>query len=75
MPSVFCTPEGRPLDPDTFERHWRAATRAGRLTGFRFHDLRHTFASRHIQSGANPYHVQQAGGWRTASMMARYAPE
>ena len=32
-----------------------------------------TFASRLVARGVSSYIVQQAGGWRTASMMARYA--
>ena len=37
------------------------------------HDLRHTFASRLVARGVSSYIVQHAGGWRTASMMQRYA--
>ena len=47
--------------------------KAAELTAFRFHDLRHTFASRLVARGVSSYIVQHAGGWRTASMMQRYA--
>lgn len=71
-PLVFCTPEGHSLTPN-FKRHWQPAVKAAGLTAFRFHDLRHTFASRLVARGVSSYIVQQAGGWRTASMMQRYA--
>ncbi len=69
---VFCTPEGRSLALN-FKRYWQPAVKAAGLSDFRFHDLRHTFASRLVSRGVSPYIVQHAGGWRTASMMQRYA--
>jgi integrase len=71
-PLVFCTPEGRSLSLN-FKRYWQPAVEAAGLTNFRFHDLRHTFASRLVARGVSSYIVQHAGGWRTASMMQRYA--
>ena len=41
--------------------------------GFRFHDCRHTFASRLVNDGVDRYVMQATGGWKTASMMQRYA--
>jgi integrase len=69
---VFCTPEGRSL-VGNFKRYWQQAVKAAGLANFRFHDLRHTFASRLVARGVSSYIVQQAGGWRTPSMMQRYA--
>ena len=40
---------------------------------FRFHDLRHTFATRLVQAGADIYTVQKLGRWKTISMVMRYA--
>ena len=71
-PLVFCTPEGHSLTTN-FKRYWQPAVKAAELTAFRFHDLRHTFASRLVARGVSSYIVQHAGGWRTASMMQRYA--
>ena len=40
---------------------------------FWFHDLRHTFATRLAQAGADIYIVQKLGRWKTISMVMRYA--
>jgi integrase len=69
---VFTTPEGQGLH-NNFKRYWHQARTKAKLEDFRFHDLRHTFASRLVRQGVSSYVVQHAGGWRTASMMARYA--
>lgn len=42
------------------------------LNGLRLHDLRHTFATRLIQSGANPFTVQKILGHSTITMTMRY---
>ena len=69
---VFCTPEGHSLSTN-FKRYWQPAVSAAGLISFRFHDCRHTFASRLVNNGVDRYVVQAAGGWKTASMMQRYA--
>jgi len=42
------------------------------LNGLRLHDLRHTFATRLIQSGADPFTVQRILGHSTITMTMRY---
>jgi integrase len=42
-PWVFCSPEGRFLH--NLERDWRPALEAAQIPNFRFHDIRHAFAS------------------------------
>src|SRR5262245_37238575 len=69
---VFTTPEGQSLH-NNFKRYWNQARSKAKLENFRFHDVRHAFASRLVRQGVSSYVVQQAGGWKTASMMARYA--
>jgi integrase len=52
---------------------WRkACTRAG-LPWLRFHDLRHTWASWHVQSGTPLAVLQELGGWASLAMVQRYA--
>jgi integrase len=40
---------------------------------FRFHDLRHTFATWIIQNGGDRYQLKELGGWKSHEMVARYA--
>jgi len=49
------------------------ARRKARLEDFRFHDLRHTFASRLVQKGIPLYEVMHLTGHKTVSMVQRYA--
>ena len=59
---VFAHPDGRPLDPSVLSHEFgRTASRAG-LTGVRFHDLRHTFASLMLLRGAKPKVISEALG-------------
>ncbi len=50
----------------------KARTKAG-LVDFRFHDLRHTFASRLVQQGVPLYEVMHLTGHKSFSMVQRYA--
>jgi integrase len=46
--------------------------RAG-LADFRFHDLRHTWASWHRQAGTSTDELKDLGGWKSLVMVDRYA--
>ncbi|MGZ5212353.1 MAG: tyrosine-type recombinase/integrase [Actinomycetota bacterium] len=50
---VFDRGDGSPIEPDTFSKAVRAATRAIGLDGVRLHDLRHAFASMLVGNGTN----------------------
>jgi integrase len=65
--------KGRVFDRRNFEKRWRAAVKAAKLEDFRFHDLRHTFASWARQSGADIADVKDALGHSDISMTMRYA--
>ncbi|BEV16834.1 tyrosine-type recombinase/integrase [Herbaspirillum sp. DW155] len=51
---------------------YKALVRAG-IQDFRWHDLRHTWASWHVQSGTPLLALQELGGWESAEMVRRYA--
>lgn len=54
------------------EAAWkRACARAG-IEDFRFHDLRHTWASWHAMAGTPAQVLQELGGWQSYSMVERY---
>ena len=49
-----------------------AREKAG-IEDFRFHDLRHTFASRLVQGGVPLYNVMHLTGHKSLTMVQRYA--
>jgi integrase len=59
---VFSNANGSPMDPGTLTHNFaRIARRAG-LSGTRFHDLRHTFASLMLLAGIHPKIVSEMLG-------------
>lgn len=52
---------------------WRNALKAAGITDFRWHDLRHTWASWHVQAGTPIHVLQELGGWSEIRMVQRYA--
>jgi integrase len=60
---VFPSPEGAILQDDNFRhRVFSPAVRRTKLTGFRFHDLRHTYAALMVAAGAHPKYLQAQMG-------------
>ena len=54
------------------EEFTKALKRAG-IDDFRWHDLRHTWASWHIQNGTPLHVLKELGGWADLKMVLRYA--
>lgn len=52
---------------------WRSALQRAGISNFRWHDLRHTWASWLVQNGTPLYDLQEMGGWKSAEMVRRYA--
>lgn len=52
---------------------WRAALVRAGVSDFRWHDLRHTWASWHVEAGTPLHVLQELGGWESAGMVRRYA--
>lgn len=68
---------GAVIDPETMERKpkgaWgKALVRAG-IDGFRWHDLRHTWASWHVMAGTPLAVLKELGGWESVEMVQVYA--
>ena len=55
------------------QRAFRKALTVAKIGNFHFHDLRHTFTSRLVQSGVDIYAVQKLLGHRDGRMTQRYA--
>ena len=54
-------------------KHWRNALGRAGIENFRWHDLRHTWATWQRQAGTPTHELQRLGGWRTGAMVERYA--
>ena len=63
----------KPITHGLTNHAWQNAIEKAGLEGFRFHDLRHTWASWHRQSGTSCDELKDLGGWKTRSMVDRYA--
>ena len=68
---VFLNPQtGKPFT--TVARAFKAACRRANIEGLRFHDLRHTFATRLIERGADLITVKELLGHSTVRITERY---
>lgn len=66
------TYRGRPISWAN-TRAWRLALQRAGIQNFRWHDLRHTWASWHVQHGTPLFVVQDLGAWSSEQMVRRYA--
>ena len=53
------------IDSRNLLRAFYSASKQAGIQKLRFHDLRHTFATRLVQAGADIYTVQRLGSWKT----------
>lgn len=65
--------KGPVFDTMNFRRQWYRAVKDAGLTDFRFHDLRHTFASWARMGGADLADICEALGHSSVSVTMRYA--
>lgn len=63
---------GHPVQRTT-TKAWHAACKRAEIEDFRWHDLRHTWASWHVQSGTSLQELMELGGWSCMEMVLRYA--
>lgn len=70
---VFFNGNEKKIDDGDLRRGFYSAAKKAGLKHLRFHDLRHTFATRLTQSGVDLYTVQKLGRWKSIPMITRYA--
>jgi integrase len=63
---------GKPIG-QVSTKAWYEALERAQIHDFRWHDLRHTWASWHVQNGTPLYALQELGGWESPEMVRRYA--
>jgi integrase len=66
------TYKGEPYDR-AYTKAWQKALKRAGIENFRWHDLRHTWASWLAQKGVPLSDIQEMGGWETPAMVQRYA--
>jgi len=71
-PIFVFTYKGQRITQASTAAWYKALARAG-ISDFRWHDLRHTWASWHVQTGTPLLALQELGGWESAEMVRRYA--
>ena len=70
---VFYNELHKPHLKTSVDHAFQKALKKAGIKDFRFHDLRHTFATRLIQAGVDFYKVQKLLGHKTSQMTMRYA--
>ncbi len=73
MPAIASTYAGQPIRWQITNTGWLTASRKAGIEDFRFHDLRHTWASWHRQAGTSCDELKDLRGWKSRVMVERYA--
>jgi len=68
---LFCDENDKPFS--NINRSWKTAKRRAGIKNFRFHDLRHSFASYLVMSGVDLYTVSKLLGHSSVEVTQRYA--
>lgn len=71
-PLYVFTYHGKPVKCCT-TKAWKRALAESGIRDFRWHDLRHTWASWHVQRGTSLQELMELGGWSSYEMVLRYA--
>lgn len=64
---------GNPIQWELTNSAWHTAIAAAGITDFRFHDLRHMWASCHRQAGTPCDELKELSGWKSREIVSRYA--
>jgi len=70
-PYIFCKKDGRPIKD--VRKSFNAALKKVGITNFRFHDLRHTFASQLAMAGIDLNTIRELMGHKSLAMTLRYS--
>jgi integrase len=71
-PERVFTYGGKPLG-QVNTRSWRNALKRAGIKNFRWHDLRHVWATWHVMAGTPLAELQELGAWKSELMVKRYA--
>lgn len=66
------TYQGRPISQIS-NTAWKAVLTKAGIEDFRWHDMRHTWATRMTRDGVPTQALQKLGGWETMSMVSKYS--
>lgn len=69
----YFTYDGKAIGWEVTNSAWHSALGKAGIKDFRFHDLRHTWASWHRQAGTSCDELKDLGGWKSRVMVDRYA--
>ncbi|MFQ5964676.1 MAG: tyrosine-type recombinase/integrase [Candidatus Scalinduaceae bacterium] len=70
---VFLNRDGRKVNPNSLGDSFRKSLEKAKITNFRFHDLRHCFATRLAQGGIDIYKISKLLGHKDIKMTQRYS--
>ena len=70
---VFFQDNGRPFAKSSLvNRKWRMCVKEAGIQGTTFHDMRHTWATMHLEAGTNVLELKAMGGWQDMKSLDRY---
>ena len=72
-PYVFCQKDGKPYHKRVVQKGFKKALEGAEIEDFRFHDLRHCFASWNRQAGVDIDTLADLMGHKDTRMTRRYA--
>ena len=70
---IFFQDNGRPFATDSVtNKKWRQCVKEAGIQGTTFHDMRHVWATMHLEAGTNVLELKAMGGWQDMKSLDRY---